>query len=194
MSVDFSSFDEDDVEGGSPMPLKPKYGNEQTKALKDGEYDCKLTGAELKAMGKDGTGTKFVFYGVVMSGEFAGWKCEREIILEKKDGTDEEKKAFARNKMNEVMADLATIGFDVQNWTKANGRPRSEMLAIACDVLKDLCVKMRKKANGQYANVYINKRLANLDGREAVIGPEQMVSSGLNSPPAEENGKDPVPF
>jgi hypothetical protein len=195
MAVDFSTFDDDDTGEGGGLPLKAKYGNEQTKQLDDGEYEVRLTGAEIKPMGKDG-GSKFVFYGVVVSGKWAGWKCEKDIFLDSNKGTDEEKKAFQRSKMNDVLQDLASLGFDVQNWTKANGRPRSEMLPLACDVLKGLCVKVAKKTKNGYVNVYLNKRLPALDGQKPTFGAEDMVSSGLNSPPAEENdaNKDPVPF
>ncbi len=182
---DFSRFDDDD--NGDPTPVKPRYGNEQTKALKDGDYDVKLTHAEMKAMGKDTSDSKFVFYGVIVSdGPFNGWKCEKEILLDKKGGdgvTDEMKNEHRRNKTSELLGDFRTIGFDVENWTKANGRPRSEQIPVACDVLKGVYVKMTKRTKGAFTNVYINKRLANLDGMSPTFGEAEMAAGATASSP-----------
>jgi hypothetical protein len=188
--ADFESFN-DEPESG-PVALKPKYGNEQTAALPDADYDVEIVGSVMKeAAGK----TIFTFLTVVKGGEYDGWKCEKAIFLEKNGGTDEEKAAYRAQRIQEIRADFKTLGFDSENWTKANGRPFGEQWKIACDVMKGLKVRVKKKKNGTFVNVYFNKRLADKDGRAATFGPADMVASeGMNAPPAAGTEGEPLPF
>ncbi len=190
----FEDFD-DDALGVDDIPTKPKHGSEQTAALPDGDYDVRITGGVLKDAGGSDI---FSFLGTVLTdGPYKGWKCERTVFLSKKSGTDEEKKAFKVSKIGEILADFKTIGFDVENWTKANGRPRGEQMKVACNVMVGVCVKVRKSHKNNFTNVYINKRLANLDGMSPTFGEAEMAAGATaGSPPAGDTMPDgsAVPF
>lgn len=192
----FEEF-EDIADAIETLPEKPKHGNEQTAALPDGDYDVRIVSGKIEPLGKT-NGSKFVFAGVVLTeGKYKGWACEKDVILTSTKGTDEEKRAFQINKLGEIRADLKTMGFDTENWTRAAGRPFPQQWKIACNVMPGVIVKVRKKQNGQYANVYINKRLANLDGMLPTFGEEEMAASAsASSPPAGDTmaDGDPLPF
>ncbi len=178
----FEDFDDDAMGIDTDnIPTKPKHGSEQTAALPDGDYDVKITGGVLK---EAGGADLFTFLGTVETdGPYKGWKCERTIFLSKKEGSDEEKKAFKASKIGEIKADFKTMGFDVENWTKAAGRPFGEQWKVACEVMVGVCVKVRKKQNQKFANVYINKRLANLDGMSPTFGEAEMAAGATTSSP-----------
>lgn len=187
---------------------KPKYPSEQSKAVPDGEYECEIRGASSKKV----TGnTLFTFAMVIVSdGKYKGWALERTIFLEKKNGTDEEKAKFTSGKLGEVKKDFNTLGFDADNWTKANGRPFTLMASRASELAKGMRVKVRKKTNDQMADVYLNGRVLDaaknaVDGKPLKVTPEELaavkVPEGADAPataapPAETyNSPDsPIPF
>jgi hypothetical protein len=200
----FESFDDDASEG---VKAKPQFPSEQSKLVPDGEYEVTLK----KGVAKSGNGDVFTFVGIITSdGPFKGWHLERTLFFDKKSGTDEEKAAHRQKKHGEHKTDLKRLGFDVDNWKAAAGRPFSKQLALACDLMAGLKVRMRKKTNGSFENVYIDKRLD--DDKPKEFTAENMVppetgddpwnadSSSSESPteqaaaPAANPNDDPIPF
>ncbi len=154
-------------------PICPKYASEATKKLKDGDYEVEVTAGILK---QDEHGPRFTLLMVVLGPTHTGWKIEKTTFFNKKSGTPEEKEAHMVSKRNEVVSDCQVMGFDSENWKASLGRPFSAQVQIAGEVMKGVRLKVRKKQNGEFANLYINKRLAEADGKPAAFGAEQMVS------------------
>ncbi len=185
MSV-FKSFDEETFE---KAPDKRQSGSD----LPDGDYDVEIESAGADT-NKAGEIFKFRFL-VVHHDKFNGKKLDRTIFFEKKEGTDAEKKEYSAKKVQELKVDLKTLGFDVQNWTRAAGRPFEDQLALACAAMRGVHCKVRVK-NGDFTNVYINKRLHESDGKPAQFGEAELKAEegedalGTKSKAAEE----PVPF
>lgn len=167
----FSSFDEL-AETFEQTEAKPKYGSEATQKLADGDYDVEITAGIMKDTEKSGPVVTILMV-VLTAGKFAGWKIEKPYFLTKK-GEDGEGRVRDERRMGELKSDLSTLGFDVQNWTAANKRHFGPQLKAACEVMKGMKLKVRKKQNGEYANLYFNKRLADLDKMPAAIGPDEM--------------------
>jgi len=174
MSTGFSSFDDEFTRASA----KPQYASDQTQQIPDGSYDVEITAGVMK---ETVTGEVFTFLGTVLTdGPYRGWKLERTIFFHKKNGSDEEKFEYTRKRIAELKTDLATLGFDVHNWTSGNGRPFSSQLKIACSVMRGCRVKMAKKT-GEMVNVYLNKRFPDLDGKPAKFGPAEMVADATTA-------------
>lgn len=145
--------------------------------IPDGDYDAEIgTGTGFKENEKAGDIFSFKF--TVVGGEYHGKTVERALFFDKKEGTDEEKKAHRNKKLNELKVDLKSLGFDVDHWTKANNRPFSQQLALAIKAMNGMRVKIRQKTNGEYVNLYLNKRLPELDGKPAVLGEGELKALG----------------
>lgn len=206
MSTGFDSFN-DQFE---KAPARPRYSNEATAALPDGEYDVDVTAGLMKE-GEHGPIVTILMV-VLGGGAGSGWKIEKPYFLTKKG--DDGSRVTDEKRMTELKTDLVTIGFDVENWSAAKGRPFSKQLAIACSVMKGLRLKVKKKQNGEYANLYINKRLHEVDTRPAKFGAGDMVEApgqeaygqspmsappppppaAPPAPPAGEPASNPIPF
>lgn len=181
----FSSFDalDDDFE---KTDLRPKHASEATEKLADGDHECEITLGEQKEI--NGGPVVVIKMTVISEGKFKGWAIEKPYFLTKNEEGGGRVKDEKR--LQELKTDLSTMGFDVANWTPGNNRPFSAQLKIACAVMKGIHLKVRKKQNGEYANLYLNKRLLNdegsapKDGKPLTFGPVQMVAA----PPSGASG------
>lgn len=146
--------------------------------LADGEYEVQVTAGEMK---DDEHGPRVAIYMTVLAPTHVGVKVDKTYWLTKKgkDGTREPDPM----RFDELKSDLATMGFDVANWTAANKRPFSAQLALACHVMTDIKLKVKKKLKDDYHNLYLNKRLD--DGKPQAFTAEHMVAppvQNTNSP------------
>ncbi len=180
----FSSFDaiDDDFERAE---AKPKYASEATEKLGDGDYEVEIT-AGIPKEGDFGPVVTILMV-VLTAGKYAGWKIEKTYFLTKK-GEEAGERIKDEKRVAELKSDLATIGFDVGNWSAANKRPFGAQLKIACETMKGCRLKIRKKQNGEYANIYMNKRLSEADGKPATFGPNEMVASATSAAPSQGDG------
>ncbi len=148
--------------------------------LKDGEYEFDIASAEVKS------GPMFKFNLVMMSeGPHAGGKIEKCYFLTKKvDGL------AVKNERSvaELKEALSAIGFDVENWTKENGRLFSAELPKVVAMLGGMRVVAKKKQGGKkeggghFQNLDIVKRGSG-DGKPEKIGAKEL----------EEANADPFP-
>lgn len=166
--MNFDDF-EDDFEGASTS-APPKPGAKiDAKQLADADYVFVVKKVEPK---DTNAGPLVTFTLEIASpGAFDGCSVERQYWLTKKDESGGRIKNAAVVKL--LHDDLAKLGFDVDNWTKANGRPFSVELKRAAKVAVGMKFKGKKKQNGQYANLYVNER-AKDDGKPAVVDKEFM--------------------
>lgn len=159
------AIDEIPAGGGS-------YGND-LKTLPDGEYEFEIAsgGAAYKSIEK--TGSELVELKLTLLSENPrqqGKKFNHAYWLtNKNDGG-----------LNEVTVgilkkDLKTLGFDVDNWTKANGRPFFGELKKALKILNGggFAFKAKKATKDKYAHLYINSR-SETDGRPATFDAKSM--------------------
>lgn len=178
----------------APVVTKPQYFSDQSKLVPPGKYDVELLAGQLK---ETTSGDVFTFVGMILTDcPHKTWHLERTIFFAKKTGTAEEKSAYRKQKYDELIKDLTTLGFDTENWTTANGRPRSEQIplaAAACKGLRAEFVKKGPREEGGVANVYLNKRLAAADGRAPKLGAGDMVAGeqGAASPLSESVSDKP---
>ena len=113
----------------APVVTKPQYFSDQSKLVPPGKYDVELLAGQLK---ETTSGDVFTFVGMILTDcPHKTWHLERTIFFAKKTGTAEEKSAYRKQKYDELIKDLTTLGFDTENWTTANGRPRSEQIPLA---------------------------------------------------------------
>lgn len=196
---DFSAFDAigDDF---AKTEARPQYASEATEKLGDGEYDAEVTAGVMKVTN----------YGpiveikmtVLTDGKFKGWKIEKVYFLTKEGEGGGRVKDEIR--LRELKTDLNRCGFAVDTWP---GAKFSSNLTIACEMLKGLHLKIKKKQNGEYANLYFNKRAADadgkpVDGKPAKFAADQMVapsaafaggSSGFDTTPAPKQEQPTAP-
>lgn len=190
MSSPFNSFDDADE------LFEDLSDKRQSASLPDGDYEVEIVSAGPKYHEK--SGDMFEFKLVVVGHEkYDGRKVDRTIFFDKKNGTDEEKEEYKAKKLQELKVDLKTLGFDVENWKKSTGRPFSQQLEAACTLMVGCKVKIRTKQNGEFANVYINKRLE--DGKPAKFGAAEMAEltnteSGFDAAAKTPASGDPIPF
>ncbi len=96
----------------------------------------------------------------------------------------------------------------MDNWTKANNRPFGSQCEAACSLARKLRVKLRLKTNGDFQNVYIQKRDAEADGKSAKFGEAELKAAaaagaadkqpfavdGAASPAQQPPSDSPIPF
>ncbi len=154
-------------------PAKAQYASDQSKQVADGEYECEIRSAVMK---DTSSGKVFTFTGTILSdGPYRGYALEHTIFFSKKNGTDEEKAEYKKKQLGNLKKDFTTLGFDADNWTPEKGRLFSAQMPIACALAKGMVVKMRKKVTDTGENVYLNRRLADKDGKPAKFGAAEMV-------------------
>jgi hypothetical protein len=161
--LDLQNYD-DDFEPAKGQGLRA--GPEQ---LEDGDYTFEIQYADFK------TPKNHKIFEMQLKVTSAG-KHEGAIIQASWFMNDKES-------VSRVGKVLQVVGFDTENWTKANGRPLSGELSKAIAFLqrKRLRVAGKKVTNevgsGEqkkvYHNIYINERILT-DGVPAVISPEVM--------------------
>lgn len=160
----FSAFD-DEFEGQSSK-------RKSAATVPDGDYTVEIKLAELR---ETKAGDVFSFKMVVLDdGPLSGKQIERALFLTPKGESEDERAENRKKKVGELKVDLATIGFDVDNWTKANNRPFGSQCELACRLMKGCKVQVRAKTNNNYQNVYINKRLE--DGKPTKFGAAEMAA------------------
>jgi len=138
------------------------------KDLPDGEYEFSIHKSALKTIEKTGS-ELFEMELEVLGGPTAGRKYQRAYWLTSKDGGG----------INEVSIgilkkDLATLGFDVAEWKKANGRSFVTELKKAAKIMPSMQFKAKKATKSKYAQLYINARLDG-DGK-----PEKFDAKAMN--------------
>lgn len=165
----------DDVAEGTLATLGQKqtgkYEKMDLKNLRDGEYWFAIRMAELREVPVQRTIVEFTL-DVVGSDEFDGRQFKNAYWLNKADGAVDD---IAIKRLNE---DLKTLGFDVGQWTKENGRPWGAELAKAIVVIRGVGFKGKKvtntNANGKsFANLYVNERATD-DAKPAQFGPQEL--------------------
>lgn len=155
---DLRNFD-DEFEPAAPASTFCK-----PEEIPDGIYDfCIVT-----AVTKQPKGNFLVELGLRI--ESAG-KCEGMVVQHAMFMND-------LDSVKRVGRDLKTLGFDTDNWKKANGRPFSVEFEKALKILPGIRVRGRKKTNEKkeqgkvvavYHNLYLDKRLAT-DGKPEFFG------------------------
>lgn len=143
--------------------------NGDLKALPDGEYEFQLTKGAYKVIEKTGSECVDLSFDVVSDGPFCAKTFRHTYWLTNKDGGG----------LNEVSIgilkkDLKTLGFDVDDWRKANGRPFLGELKKALKVMAGgVQFHAKKSSKSGYAQLYINRRSAT-DGKPATFGPAEL--------------------
>lgn len=164
MSFDLESLDDDFVPGEGGKRMTPED-------LADGKYEFEVAAAQIK-FPKEYCVLELTVE-VISAGLHTGDKVQHAIFVKDKDSA-------AR-----VGKDLKTLGFDVDEWTKANGRPFSQEFQKVTKCLKGVRFRGTKKANKSgakvYHNLYINERM-NTDGLPEVFGPEQLDAADPDAP------------
>jgi hypothetical protein len=121
--------------------------------LPDGKHTFEITGAEFKVLVK----SKIFVLKLAVDVGAERIEGKKEYWIEGKDGLDEKR-------LNETKSDLALLGFDVDQWTRANLRPFSSELNRACLVMPGLKFKGSKKENKgkdggkTFVNIYVDAR------------------------------------
>lgn len=132
--------------------------------LTDGEYEFEVRKCEFKNIAKKSMAIVSMDIEVISAGKHMGQVVQHGLYIKDADGA-------AR-----VGKELAILGFDCSEWTRANGRPFSGEIKKVPKVLKGLRFKAKKTTNSsddkEFYNLYINKRLP--DGKPARLGKDQL--------------------
>lgn len=145
--------------------IKPSSGGfvNKLEAVPDGEYEVEVVNHESKDV-KDGA---------VLSANLIttkGLEFPKEWFI------------ISNDKMAQFLGDLKKMGFDVDNWTVENNRPRSEEIDKALKCMKGMRFKVVKKSEVSkkdqktYHNLYVNERLA--DGKPNPVPVEYLNEVG----------------
>jgi len=135
---------------------------------KDGDYLFEVVSFAYRDQG----GGIFEFKSkIVTDCPYFGYENKRTYFLTKKEGDERVPNEDARK---QVVAVLKSLGFDVDNWTKANNRPWSKEFEKAAVAVVGLKFKGKLKRNEQYVNVYVGARDAASDGRPEKLGSKEM--------------------
>jgi hypothetical protein len=138
-------------EGFEKSSGEKNYGGGGLAKLPDGKYTFDVIAAEFK---KSDKATVLTLKIATQHGDSV-YEGKHDYWLVGKEGVDE-------RSLNNVKADLKALGFDVDEWTRANLRPFGEELTKACRVLVGLKIDGAKKNNESkgktYTNIYINGR------------------------------------
>ena len=157
-------------------PSKRKFHDPISK-LPDGKYCLTLTHSEFVDMAK--------FYKFTL--QYAVEVSDQETINSKKEFLimkDDDEKAMKN--LQDLKATLKTIGLDVDNWTKANGRAFSEEFTRARPAMVGMQLMATKKTNesngNTYVNVYFDKRILGddskpVDGKPLEIGAAEITAA-----------------
>lgn len=138
---------------------------------KDGEYQFEVV--SLAYRDNETAGGLFELKTrIVGETPYHGYENKRAYFLTKKaEGGGREPNEDARKQLVGV---LKSLGFDVDNWTRANGRPWSREFEKAAAAAPGLQFKGTLKRNGQYTNVFVKARDAAADGRPERLGAAEL--------------------
>lgn len=138
------------------------YGS-SLKELPDGEYEFGIASAVSKKI--ESTGSELVEFKLELltSGRTQGRKYQHSYWLTNKDDG-----GLNAVSVGILKKDLTTLGFDVENWTKANGRPFFSELKKAVKILNGggFAFSGKKVTKSGHANLYVNTR-SETDGKPA---------------------------
>jgi len=151
MASAMAGFDEKADE----IPAGGGGGGKDLKSLPDGEYVFDITSAYERA-----SKTGSVYFKMELEAHVADstTKTVEHTYFLTKDGTINEVSFGILKK------DLKSLGFDVDNWTRANGRPFSGEFEKAVFLMIGMSFKGKKSTNkGGYAQLYVNERT--VDGK-----------------------------
>ncbi len=149
------------------------YGSD-IKILPDGEYEFEIAGGGAGYKEIKSTESELVEFKLVMltDGPHQGKKFNHSYWL-----TNTAAKGGGLNEVSVgiLKKDLKTLGFDVDNWTKANGRPFFGELKKALKILNGggFAFSGKKAKKDAHANLYINSRSAT-DGKPATFDAKSM--------------------
>lgn len=134
--------------------------------LTDGEYDFTIRDAKVKNLAAKSKLIIELKLDVLTAGKHQGHEIQHTLYISDKDSAVR------------VGRDLKTLGFDCDNWTRANDRPFSQEIMKIGKVLRGLMFKGKKQTNKgtdgrTFHNLYIQKRLAS-DGKPTVLGPAEL--------------------
>jgi hypothetical protein len=170
MSVSIADLDDDFTKSD---PSKGPERANKLADLPDGDYDFAVRSAVFKeaAEGKPGPVLVSLTLAVFAPGTpHDGVEGEHVYFLVSKEG---KKNTVA---LNILKKDLLTLGFDVNSWTRENGRPFSKQLVLALGVIEGVEFKGKKKRRDEKNfNLFVNERSAT-DGRPATFGPAELVA------------------
>lgn len=150
------------------------YGGGGLAKLPDGKYTYDVLAAQYK---KGVNSTIFTLKIAAQVGE-AVYEGKHEYWLGRdKNGSTE----WDERSINTLKGDLKTMGFDADEWTRANLRPFGDELTKACRAMVGMKIDGAKKENESkgktYTNIYINGRALTedkktLDGKPAKYNAE----------------------
>lgn len=146
-------------------PAAPAGRDAGVEDLTDGDYELAIRSAVLKSLKAKQMTILELGLEVLSPGKHQGAGIKYPVFLKDADSA-------AR-----LGRDLMTLGFDCEDWTKANGRPFSQELGKAMLVLPGIVMVCHKKTNAKdgktFHNLYINKRGAG-DGKPQKFGPAEL--------------------
>lgn len=136
----------------------PTGGKQGVKSLPDGDYQIQI---EKAAVNSGNKGTRLEFHMTILTdGVSKGMEIDHPYYLTNKDPKT------GVESLNEVAIgilkkDLSVMGFDVESWTKANGKPMSAQIPKAAATITAVKIVMncKKSTNGNYHNLYLNERV-----------------------------------
>lgn len=138
----------------------PVGGKQGLKGIADGDYQMQIEKAEI-VTGQYGTQVKMKMI-ILTDGLYKGVEVDNIYYLtnkDKKTGTE----SLNETSVGIVKKDLEVMGFDVGNWTKANGHPLSAQLpkatATITAVKPVVNCKKSTSGDGKYHNLYLNERV-----------------------------------
>lgn len=152
-----------------------RAGEIELSKLPDGEYEFAVKAFAVKDTSSGPMASMKLE--IVSEGPFAGKVVDRPYFF-----TQENRDTGLREKNERALAtlrdDLKVLGFDTDNWTKANGRPFSVEINRVGACVADVMLKAKKtsKVSGTktYHNLFVNARLSDVDGKPVAFGPKEM--------------------
>lgn len=169
---------DDDFEG-----VPAGGGQNDLKGLADGKYTLKITKADFKSIEKTGSQVVDISLEIVSDGPTCGKKYRHSYWLTNKDdgGVNEVSVGILKK-------DLTTLGFDVDQWKKANGRPFSGELKKAMKVAVGVEFAGKKTTNASgYPQLYIDNR-GKTDGKPERFGVAELNAADKAFAPANLDG------
>lgn len=161
MATDLAFLNDLDDFEPSNLPVKPD-------ALIDGNYEMVFRTAKNSVNPTKGAFIIATELEILSAGKHMGQRVKIDHWI--KDGDSRDR----------VIKMLIILGFDCDQWTKANNRAFSKEIQNVYKVLPGMRVKAKKATNDgvdvdgkkvTYHNLYINERLLT-DGKPARIGPD----------------------
>jgi len=148
--------DLDELDGvAETVSSKREYGGKNFPGLEDGKHTFQILLGEFKEFA-NGITYKLKLGVTVGTDMIEG---EKVYWLKGKNGIGDQE----RKNLNDLKADLSTLGCDVENWTGANSRPFTKELKRVGSALVGVKFDGAKKtteakSGTTYVNIYLNAR------------------------------------